>query len=464
MDTLHNRESLDLDASQYLRVAKHHWVPAVVAFISTVAIAAVVAHLQAPSYKAQAKLLFKIDRTPALTGLGEGAGGLDPIVKSQNPLTTEVEVISSKPLLQKVIDNLNLTNERGKSLSPANLGRTLDIQILGGADVLQIAYESNDPEEAAAVVNELAHVYIENNALANRAETSEARELVATQLPQAEEFVRKSESALRQFKEENQVIALDEEAKSVVAVTQNLDSQILATQAELDEAAARSNQLRSQLGLSAQEAMMVSDLSQSSAVQGVMQELQGVRRQLAIERSFYTDESPLVIQYQAREDSLRELLQGEIETIAGREGRVPERFLQVGQQRQALITGLLELEIQRLGLARRAESLYNSRMLYKNRAETLPRLEQRQGELDRQLQVARLTYQTLLQRLQELQVAEDQASGNASVLEPASVPQNPSSTKTNIILSLGVLLGALFAVTLVFLLEMNDLKIKKQAI
>jgi uncharacterized protein involved in exopolysaccharide biosynthesis len=92
-----------------------------------------------------------------------------------------------------------------------------------GTDVLTVSYKSTDPQTAAVVINQLMSVYIENNILTNRTEAVRAGEFIAMQLPRTEASVRQAEVALRQFKEQNHVVALDEEAKSAVAVIQELE-------------------------------------------------------------------------------------------------------------------------------------------------------------------------------------------------------------------------------------------------
>ena len=463
METLQNRGSLDIDAGQYVRAVRNHWLPAGIAFIAVLALAAVAAFRQEPSYKANAQLLFRISQTPVLTGLGDGTRELDPLVNNQNPLVTEVQIISSQPILEEVVDNLELTNEAGDALSPNAIGQNLQVEILAGADVIQIAFQSKDPEAAAAVLNELADIYIETNYESSRAEATRARELIDKQLPQAEAFVREAEDALRQFKEQNNVIALDIQARSIVQLIQNLDDQILAAQAALGEATSRSNQLRGSLGFGPQEAMIASDLSQAGGIQGALQRLQEVEQQLAIDTGFYTEDSPTVQNLEAQKENLRQLLQREMNTIVpGSDVNVPERYLQIGDQRQRLISGLFDAEIQRLSLEKRLETLYSSRNSYRNRADILPRLEQRNAELNSQVEVARSNYQTLLQKQQELQIAENQASGNVTLLQPATVPNSPSFARQKVILALGGLLGALLATTIIFLLEIGSLSPREQ--
>ncbi len=460
-ESIKSRESLDVHPPRILKTIRRRWLPAMGVFVLTVACAALVATFQKETYVANAKLLFRVDRTSSLTGLGEGVGELDPLVRTQSPLVTEVEVISSRPLLSQVAEDIGPVND-GDMLSTGDIRRGLDVTIPGGSDVIRLSYEGKDPELAATIVNTLAKVYIENNVVANRAKTTQAREVIESQLPEAEAFVRESESNLRQFKEANQIVAIDQQSESVVRLLENLDNQILEIQASLEEATTRSTQLRNSLALSLDDAMRVTDLSQSPSVQGVLQDLQQAERNLATQQGFYTDNSPNVQTTQLQIRSLESLLEQEVSTVLGDAAQVPEQFLQTGETRQAMISNFLESEVQRLSLASKLDTLYDAQQIYRSRSNDLPRLEQQEAELQRTLEVARLSYQTLLQRLQELRVIEDQASGNAQLIEPATVPGNPNTTTATLILVSGVLIGALLAATVVFLLELNDYYVQPQ--
>jgi uncharacterized protein involved in exopolysaccharide biosynthesis len=454
MESVGAREELDISAGQVGRLIQRRWLPALGVFLLTVAAAALLASLQKDTYVATAKLLFRLDRTPSLTGVGEGLNELDPLVRAENPLVTEVQVISSRPLAEQVANELALENEDEQSLSASAIRRNLSVEIIGGADVVSLAYESGDPEQAATVVNTLAELYIENATAASRAKASQARELIESQLPEAETFVQESEMALRVFKETNGVVAIESDSRALVENLQALDNQILTTQAALVEATSRSNRIRQSLGMSLDDALLMNDMSQSLGIQNALQDLQQAERTLATQRGFYTDESPVVRTSQAEVEQLAALLADEIQVVAGR-ANVPEQLLQAGQTRQSLTTQLLDAEVLRLSLASRLEALNTSRRAYETRSNNLPRLEQQESELRRRLDVARLNYQTLLQRLQEVKLAESQSTENVQLIEPAVAPSSAQSNSTVYILA-GVLLGALLAATLVFLLELND--------
>jgi capsule polysaccharide export protein KpsE/RkpR len=116
-------------------------------------------------------------------------------------------------------------------------------------------------------------VYLMNNQRDNQAEAVAAREFIEEQLPKSEITVRRAELALRRFKEANKVVSLDEEAKSAVAVIQDLERQINTTQTGLADAKAQSALLRNELGRDLQEASTVTSVSQSPAVQETLKQI-----------------------------------------------------------------------------------------------------------------------------------------------------------------------------------------------
>ncbi|MEL7228081.1 MAG: Wzz/FepE/Etk N-terminal domain-containing protein, partial [Cyanobacteria bacterium J06576_12] len=242
---LSDRASLDLDLLRYLSILKSRWLLVGFIMLGSVGLAALMAFTRPSTYEADAKLLVEIDRTSSLTGFGEGVGQLDPLVNAQNPLSTELQIITSRPVLQRVVETLNLKNASGEPLEPKDIQERLGAQILGGADVIQISFAHSDPEIAAVIVNTLADVYISNNIDDNTAKSGKALQLVEARLPESEAFVSKAEAELRNFKESNGIVSLPEEAAATVTTLEALESQSLATAVELREAQVRSQQLQS---------------------------------------------------------------------------------------------------------------------------------------------------------------------------------------------------------------------------
>jgi uncharacterized protein involved in exopolysaccharide biosynthesis len=407
---MESKESIDLDLSHYLLVMKRRWIPAVSIFASTVVLGILATSLVKPSYQAEGRLLFKnatfkvvgSNLVPSTNEGGE-SGDLKPLVSTQNPISTQMEVLSSRPLLQRVIEQLKLKNSRGKALEVADIQPALSTKIVGGSDVLQINYKSRDPKQAASVVNTLMNLYLENDILTSRSEVEATHQFMDKQLPKTQIAVNEAEVALRKFKQQNNVVDLSEESKSAVGIIGNLETGISSTQAQLEEATAQNTELHKKINLNSQEAIAVSSISQSPAIQGILTQLQDVERQLATEGSRFSDNNPIIISLKEKQGKLTTLLEQQIHSTIGGKTKIPQGLLRVGELKQNLIGNLLQSEVQRTGLAKKLASLQNSRSAYEKRVNVIPQLVQTQRQLERQLEVSQSTHQTLLKKVQELQ-------------------------------------------------------------
>jgi capsular exopolysaccharide synthesis family protein len=451
----------DIDFQRLWLTLKRRWLPATGVFVAVLILTVPSAFLRKPVYQTTGKLLIKQNDTPSLTGVGIQGKELAPLTEQGNPLKTETEVILSNALLNKTIVALNLHDQQGNLLSAQLVKGKLKVAPIAGADVIEISYQGTDPQEAAAVVNKLMNVYIENDILTNRAEAVAAGEFITQQLPKTEATVRQAEAALRRFKEANHVADLDKEATSTVNTVASLDEQLTTARTELRNAKSRSKALRNQLGMNSQEAVAASSLSQSPAVQGVLEEFQEVERQLAVARASYQEEHPIVAELESKETKLKALLQKQTHQVLGIQKQQPDRKLQIRGLKEELTSDLAKLEVENIGLTTQIAALADEKLAYEQRINVLPRLEEEQRQLGRQLEAAQITYETLLQKLQELRVIEIQKVGNARIIDTAVVPNEPSLSKTAIVLTLGgVVLGILLSAATIIILEIRDKSVK----
>jgi capsular exopolysaccharide synthesis family protein len=132
----------------------------------------------------------------------------------------------------------------------------------------------------------------------------------------------------------------------------------------------------------------------------------------------------------------------------------------LGNLRQELIGELIRAEAERLGASERLSVLSAAQSTYRTRASNLPMLEQQQRELERRVQVSQTTYEALLTRLQEIQVAENQNIGTARIIAQALVPDEDVGTSKKLILAAGGFAGLLLAIALAFMLDLLDQSVK----
>jgi capsular exopolysaccharide synthesis family protein len=453
-------EHPDIDFHQLWLALQRRWFPGVSIFVITVGLAIPVALMQKPSYEARGKLLFKPNRTPALTGVGNNTGELAPLTQTGNPVSTEIEIIRSIPLVKETITALNLRDSEGNLIKPEILQKQIKVKLVGATDVVELSYTTTNPQEAAGVINQLMNFYRKNNVSTNRAEIIAAQKFIKEQLPTAEANVNQAEAAMREFKEKYQVIALEEEAKSAVEVIANLEQQITQIQSELKESTTRSLELQKKVDLNSQEAIDRNSVNQSTGVQTILQELQKVQAELSVQQTRFLDANPVIANLKEKETALKALLQEQITQTIGHQQNVPIGQLQIGEFKEQLTADFVKSEVERMAIASRLDLLINAQSAYKQRLSILPKLEKEQRELQRRLEATQATYQTLLQKLQEVRVAENQNIGNARIVEAAQVPDKKSRSKSIMIVFLGGIAGTLLSLATLITLEVRDTSIK----
>ncbi|MBD2773438.1 GumC family protein [Iningainema tapete] len=449
----------DINLQKYWLVLKRRWLVGSSVFVACSTLAGFSLFLEKPSYEASGKLLFLTNRTSSLTGVGEKIGHLESIKRESNPLDTQALIVQSEPVIQKVINNLELKDKNGAPLRPEAI--SIKAEALTGTDVLKVSFISTDAELAKSVVNQVMKVYIDKNILTNRSEAISAGEFVTTQLQPAKRQVDKAAEELRRFKTKNQVIDLQEETEGTVKTITSIDEELNNAKSQLADLGAQEIQITRQINLPTQNAVDITSLSQIPGVQEALAELQKVQNQLAAMRTRYSDAHPSVIDLQEKEAALNSILQQRTAQSLGSETQVAPGKLQIGKIKQDLTAEFVKLQSQRSGLEQKINTLSELRNAYKQRADILPTLEKKQGELERSLSVAQKSYENLLTRLQEIKVAENQTVGNARVLQDANVESNPAAMKKKLGISVGgVFAGLLLGVAAAFIVDLIDRRLK----
>jgi polysaccharide biosynthesis transport protein len=437
----------ETDLKKHWLVFQRRWWLILLATVMGVTVAALYIWLKPKSYQASGKLLFKVDQSAQLTGFDSRSGEMKSVTYKTDPLTTEGEIIKSQPVLDISAKALNLKDRKGESIDGIKLAKKLVVKQIAGTDILQVKYQAEDGNTATRVVDQVMRDYIANNLLVNRSQMTAARQFIAKELPQAEAAVRQAENALRRFREANGVVALESETqesvKNMGQLTQNIDS----STSQLAQAEARVAQLRAQVGMDVSQAMQVNALNQSEAVQKALAALRQSEADLAKQRTIYAEGTPEIMLLVEQVQAARSLLQNQTQDITG----APASLSQLQARAETERKGLRE------GLA----SLVKSRSALGVKSQALPGLEATQRELQRQVDAAQTTYKTLLTKLQEVQVTENQNVGNARIVSAAIVPEAAAADLLNgVMVAGGGLAGLLLGLALAFLVDFADRSVK----
>jgi polysaccharide biosynthesis transport protein len=452
--------SEEINFQKYWLVLQRRWWLVLIATVTGVALAGVLALPKPKSYQATGKLLVKPDQSSQLTGFEAKSGEIKALTQKSDPLSTEAEILKSQPVLETATKALNLKDRKGKLMDAAMLEKKLTVKPIVGTDILQVMFQSEDPEIAARVVNQVMQDYIRNNVQVNRSQAIAARQFILAELPQTEIAVRQAESALRRFREANGVVALEQEAqesvKSMSALNQNIDSSM----ALLSQSEARVQQLSAQVGMDVKSALVINALNQSEGVQKALRDLRQAEAELSKQRTIYKEDSPEILLLTDQVQAAQNVLQNQTKEVAGPSFEASTKQLQLSKTQQDLVGDLAKAEVERRSLGDGVASLVRSRSDAGTKSRSIPGLEANQRELQRQVDAAQTTYKTLLTKLQEVQVSENQNVGNARVVSNAIVPEDSVGLGNGVMLLGGGIAGLLLGLSLAFVVDYADRTVK----
>jgi polysaccharide biosynthesis transport protein len=457
-----NSSQPSLGTDQYWQILKRRWLPGSVVFLTVLTLGVIANTLKQSIYEADAKLKFKGNTvSSSLTEVSKAIGALTPIVEQGNPLDTEAEVLRSVPMIKKTINDpeLQLKNNDGEKLSVDQFLKNLKVGSIVSTDILEVSYASENPEEAAKVVNILIRNYLENNLVVNKAEAVSAKEFLEGQLPKVQDSLRETETAIRQIKESNEFIAPDEDTRAMIEGMRELQAEISKAQGEMASADSRASYIRNKLGLTAEQAVVLTTVSQSPEIRETIAKLQGAESELAVAQARFTPNSPNVVELREQVSSLKKLLGKQTVSIGGEKAKDIIDNIKTGEIQQELTNELINLEASNFGLKKQIASLTEIEQGRRARIKRVPELEQKLRKLNRELDSLESTYKVLWQQLQTVRIAESQDPGNVRVISNAVVPTEPVSSRAVGYLASGSL-ALLAAAGVIYLLEMSDKSLK----
>ena len=453
---------LQPDFIKYWLTLKRHWLPATLTFGFTLGLATAYAFLKTPVYRVQGQIMYEQDKSNALLGLSSITKDL-PIASGEGDriIESELRVVLSQPVLEKTLETVK-TSVPSKILpSFEKFKKTLTVKNAVNTNVIQISYDSTDPKLAVSLVNQLIQVYQQTNVQTTRGTSIAARQFITAQLPEVRRNVYLADLALRQFKESHKVSNLEIATKGNAENLARVEGQIDQAQTQLTSASSDLRNLQQKLGLNAEEALAVSSVGQSLAVQGSLADVQEMKRKLADARALLQESHPSVVSLKAKLDEAEALLKSEVAKSLQGKGIPKTSRLQVGATQQDLLNTLIKTQVSQVGLTNQLATLSAQQSKYLDQSKQLPALEQQLREFERELLVAEGTYQALLKSLQEVRVTENRTIGNVRIIEPAQIPSEAIAPNIRAVIAAGTLAGLLLAIAMIYLLESTDTRVKR---
>ncbi len=428
-----------------LILRKHQWL--ILAFLLTVVtIVSIATFRMQPIYIATARI--EIDRENTNILPSQWTDPYEVYADSENYIETQSKILQSETLGMQTIRTVGLAgrpefggspSEALASGSLANQKRppelaaflgSLGIKRVPNSRLLDVSFESTDPQLASRVVNAHIENFIEQNFRSRYEATTQASSWLANQLNELKIKVEKSEDARIAYERQNQIWTIDEKQNITTQRLSDLNKELTDAQSERMKKEAV-NQMAKSGSLEA-----IPAARDNTVLQSLLQKRNDLDAQYAEALNQYGPNFPRVQRLQAQMKELDQLIEREKKNIVNQ----IENDYRSSRQREMLF--LEALDKQKAEANQMAERLVQYNIL------------KREAETNKQL------YEGLLTKLKEAGITAGLRSSNIRVVDPAMVPASPSRPSKSRNIGLALLVGLVGGIGLALLREYMDNTVK----
>jgi capsular exopolysaccharide synthesis family protein len=437
----------ELHLYDYLLVLrKHQWL--ILTFlVAVVTIVSITTFRMKPVYLTSAKI--EIDRENTNILPFQGADSYDLMVDLDNYIETQARIMTSETLALQTIRNLGLAGNpefSGSASSEAIAAGSLENQklppeigaFLGSLSVrripntrlMEVSFESTDPQMAAQVLNAHLRNYIEENYKSRYEATADASKWLQDELTELSVKVRKSEDARIQYERNNQIWAVDDKNNVTTTRLADLNRQLTDAQSE---------------SLKRQALYEFAKSGDADAVpqirdNGALQELQRKRADLTLQ---YSD---LVNQYGPNYPKVQRV-----------QAQMKEVDDQMARERKGIIS---QLDSEYREAKQHEELLAHVMDQQKSEVNAMSEKMIQYNILRREAEANKALYDSLQTKLKEAQISSGLKSSNIRIIDPAMIPSTPSRPAKTRNIALAFLVGLVGGIGLALLREYLDNTVK----
>jgi polysaccharide chain length determinant protein (PEP-CTERM system associated) len=442
------------------RVARRYWWILPLSVICCGAIAIGIANLLPKKYTSQTVVLVAKPTVPTEY--------VRPVVTEDlsRRLASMKEQILSRTRLEPVIDKFDLySKDRGKvhmeelvdrlrttiEISPlAPMAGTEDRSMPG----FSVSVTFNNPQLAQQICTSITSMFMEQNASALEQQASRTTSFLTQQLDEAKAKLDEQDGKVAQFKREY-MGSLPEEQQGNLGVLTSLNSQLDATTQALSRA--QQDKAFNESLLNQQEANW--EAAQTGQNPDTMEDqLHALQDQLTTLEALYTPKHPDVVKKRNQIEELQKKL-AEGPKTDSRPTRTPHGTTEPAQIQQ-LRASLRQQQLNIADLTKRQTQIQGEVHVLQGRVQASPMVEQQLKELMRNYQSALDFYNELLKKRDNsamaTSLAHQQEGEQFRVLDPPSLPANPSFPSLPKFVGGGLAAGLALGLGILYLLMLMD--------
>jgi len=433
---------------QFLRALRARFGVFLLVLAATLLAAAGTSLMLPKTYKAAVSLLMDARNEQSLSSAQR------PLILPQERLAfleTQKDIISSKKVARKVVQNLKLAEEpavreilRDEAQGAAPLeDRVVDAVLkklkveTSQSNVIRVSYASPDAAAAARIANAFAGAYIGTLLELHVEPAREAAAWFDDQLKRLRVALEQAQARLTENYQQRGIVSADERLDVESTRLQALSDESVRAQERSSQWDSREQQARNAVRQGASPDRLP-DVLDNPFIQRLKGELLLGETRLRQMATQYGRNHPEFQRQVSENQGLREKLDAEMAKVVASVGSSARQ----SRDREASLAQAMEAQRKRLlGLKQSRNEL---------------------TVLRRNVESAERAYDVALQRSVASQVDSRVNQTSVTVLSPAVAPNRPASPRMDLNLALAAVVGVMLGIGIVLLLEVSDRRVRSQ--
>lgn len=458
-----------IDLRQYWNILNRKKWPIIGLATVVSIIALLVVYAITPIYQATSTILIESQNANVVSI--EEIYGLD--TRAQQYYETQFEILKSRPLAERVVNELSLTEHptfkaeeksagfNWRSLLPFSIATqpvateidpneltiaaakqyqaNLNISPVRKTQLVYVNYQSPNPKLAAQIANAHANAYIESIMDARVDMTQSAASWMTRRMDELRSSLAKSEAKLQAFREQEKIVDMEGLQSLPAKEINEISTRLIALRGELSQAKTAYFQVRQLRDASISELSAVPAVMGDPLVQSFRQANANAESKVAELGKRYGPKHPKMFAAQSELNAANDSLARQIRSVAE---SIRAKYEDTRDQEKELSNALTQAKGQYHDVGRKESEF---------------RVLQQEVESNRAL------YDMFYNRVQETSQTDDLKSANARVISPAITPTNPVKPNKKLIVILAFMVSLMAGVVAAFLLDALDNTIKSAA-
>lgn len=429
-----------MSLGQILAIVQARWIVVVLSFIAVLSGAIAYALTRPVTYTATASMIIDAKPDPISSMFG---GGTSPSV-----LNTQLEIIRSERVAQRVVRNLKLADladlrtqwektSKGVVSIEVWLGEMiragLDVNFARvGSNVIYISYRGSDPRFAASVANAYIQAYMETSIELRVDPAKQYNSFFDDKVKEARDALEKAQLRLSGFQQEKGIIGTDDRMNIELNQLNQMSQELVALRNILSDSNTRNIQAQ-------QDPSRMPEVLGNPTIAGLKAELVRTETRLLEISSRLGENHPQVQDARVAVADLRARIAAEIKVVTEAVGITAK----LNQTREAELRAAVD--------AQRIKVLQ------------LKEVRDEGGMLARDVENAQRSYDQVLNRYNQTNLESQNRQSNSIVLSQASLPTAPSNPKLVAMVVMGIGGGLGVGVVLALAIEQLNRRIRTGA-